>query len=161
MAQASGRGNDMSIFRTSYPEGVLYKKPLVLLVDALSASASEVLAGGLHDNCRAVVAGEKTFGKGKIQAVFGLSDGEGLTMTVAQYLTPKGTVIQAKGLQPDLIVPVTNPYISYLGGQLLGKPDLSSIDFNRAEGIINACSAIESASDLTGGSINEVTGKKI
>ena len=45
MAQASGRGNDMSIFRTSYPEGVLYKKPLVLLVDALSASASEVLAG--------------------------------------------------------------------------------------------------------------------
>lgn len=120
-------------------------------------------------------------------------------MTVAQYLTPKGTVIQAKGLQPDLIVPVslmhtiylhncfgsllmfiwfcslfdlitlccnsyvqvTNPYISYLGGQLLGKPDLSSIDFNRAESIINACSAIDSVGDSTGSSINEVTGKKI
>jgi C-terminal processing protease CtpA/Prc len=47
----------------------------------LSASASEVLAGGLHDNCRAVVVGTTSFGKGKIQAVFGLKDGEGMTMT--------------------------------------------------------------------------------
>ena len=82
MVTALGRGDEKNGFRTSYPPGVLYKKPVVVLTDELSASASEVLASGLHDNCRAVLAGSRTFGKGKIQAVFGLSDGEGMTMTV-------------------------------------------------------------------------------
>ena len=73
MVTALGRGDEKSIFKSSYPEGVLFNKPLVLLTDGLSASASEVLAGGLHDNCRAVLTGGTTFGKGKIQAVFGLA----------------------------------------------------------------------------------------
>ena len=84
MVTAQGRGSEKNVFPSSYREGVLTNVPLVLWLDGLSASASEVLAGGLHDNCRAVTVGSNSFGKGKIQAVFGLSDGEGLTMTVAQ-----------------------------------------------------------------------------
>ena len=84
-----------------------------------SLRALQVLAGGLHDNCRAVVAGATSFGKGKIQAVFGLANGEGLTMTVAQYVTPRGTVIQSKGITPDLplryVSPLPSPVRRYEG----------------------------------------------
>ena len=141
MAIAKGRGSEQTPFMTSYPEGVICKKPLVLLTDSLSASASEVLSGGLHDNCRAVLAGEKTFGKGKIQAVFGLADGGGLTMTVAQYVTPKGTIIQSKGLQPDLPVSILNPYINVVLGPTTIKPDLNLIDFDAAKKKIDLCAA--------------------
>lgn len=140
MAIAKGRGSEQTPFMTSYPEGVICKKPLVLLTDGLSASASEVLSGGLHDNCRAVLAGEN-FGKGKIQAVFGLADGGGLTMTVAQYVTPKGTIIQSKGLQPDLPVSILNPYINVVLGPTTIKPDLNLIDFDAAKKKIDLCAA--------------------
>ena len=141
MAIAKGRGTEQTPFMTSYPEGVISKKPLVLLTDGLSASASEVLSGGLHDNCRAVLAGERTFGKGKIQAVFGLSDGGGLTMTVAQYVTPKGTIIQSKGLDPDLPISILNPYVNIVLGPKITKPDLNLIDFDEAQKKIDICTA--------------------
>jgi C-terminal peptidase prc len=85
--------------------------PIVMLIDGRSASASEVLAGSLHDNCRAVLMGEKSFGKGLIQAVYGLKNGEGLVMTVARYITPSGSDIQGVGITPDF---PTSPS-SYLG----------------------------------------------
>lgn len=140
MATARGKDTTANVFRTSYSEGVLTDKPLVLLVDGLSASASEVLAGGLHDNCRAVMVGSKTFGKGKIQAVFGLADGEGLTMTVAQYVTPKGTIIQSRGLEPDIPLETLNPFIAHYAGAM-SKPDLNLIDFHKVQDITKACSA--------------------
>lgn len=138
MATARGKDANVNVFKTSYPEGVITNKPLVILVDGLSASASEVLAGGLHDNCRAVIAGSKTFGKGKIQAVFGLQDGEGLTMTVAQYVTPKGSIIQAKGIEPDIPLETSNPLIAHVIGAF-SKPDLNKIDFQRVEEISRSC----------------------
>ena len=85
--------------------------PIVMLIDGRSASASEVLAGSLHDNCRAVLMGEKSFGKGLIQAVYGLKNGEGLVMTVARYITPSGSDIQGVGITPDFPTPTS----SYLG----------------------------------------------
>ena len=69
-------------------------KPLVLLVDGTTASASEVLAGALQDNDRALVIGRKTFGKGLVQSVLNLPDGAGLTLTAARYFTPSGRSIQ-------------------------------------------------------------------
>ena len=143
MVTALGRGDEKSIFKSSYPEGVLFNKPLVLLTDGLSASASEVLAGGLHDNCRAVLTGGTTFGKGKIQAVFGLADGEGLTMTVAQYVTPRGTVIQSIGLPADLPIATLNPYLAMLAGPTLTKPDLETIEFGKAEDLIKICQSLD------------------
>ena len=77
-------------------------KPLVVLIDQGSASASEILSGSLQDNARAELVGQKTFGKGLVQAVRGLSDGSGLTVTIAKYLTPKGTDIHKNGIEPDV-----------------------------------------------------------
>lgn len=85
-----------------------------------------------------MLVGSTTFGKGKIQAVFGLADGEGLTMTVAQYVTPKGTVIQSKGLQPDIPLDTVNPYLAQLSGKF-SKPDLNLIDFKKVDELTSLC----------------------
>ena len=77
-------------------------KPMVVLIDQGSASASEILSGALQDNQRAQLVGQKTFGKGLVQAVRGLADGSGMTVTIAKYLTPKGTDIHKNGIQPDI-----------------------------------------------------------
>ncbi|HHP7232466.1 MAG TPA: carboxyl-terminal processing protease CtpA [Xenococcaceae cyanobacterium] len=83
---------------------VITEAPLILLVNQGTASASEILAGALQDNGRALLVGEKTFGKGLIQSLFELPDGSGLAVTVAKYETPNHTDINKLGIQPDLIV---------------------------------------------------------
>jgi carboxyl-terminal processing protease len=85
----------------------LTDKPLVVLVDGGSASASEILSGALQDNGRAVVVGTKTFGKGLVQSVRGLGDGSGLAVTIAKYLTPNGTDINHEGIHPDIEIDLT------------------------------------------------------
>jgi carboxyl-terminal processing protease len=87
------------------------KAPLVVWIDGMSASASEVLAGSLHDNCRAVTMGDKSFGKGLIQAVYGLKNGAGLVLTVARYVTPSGNEIQGVGITPDIAGSMPAPVI--------------------------------------------------
>ena len=82
----------------------LTSKPLVILVNEGSASASEILSGALQDNNRAVLVGQKTFGKGLVQSVRGLSDGSGMTVTIAKYLTPRGRDIHKHGIAPDVAV---------------------------------------------------------
>jgi carboxyl-terminal processing protease len=80
----------------------LTDRPLVVLVNEGSASASEILSGALQDNNRAVLVGQKTFGKGLVQSVRGLSDGSGMTVTIAKYLTPRGRDIHKHGIDPDV-----------------------------------------------------------
>ena len=82
----------------------LTDKPLAILVDGGSASASEILSGALQDNGRAVLVGTKTFGKGLVQSVRPLGDGSGLAVTIAKYLTPNGRDIHKEGIPPDIIV---------------------------------------------------------
>ncbi|XP_072975096.1 carboxyl-terminal-processing peptidase 2, chloroplastic [Typha angustifolia] len=84
-------------------------EPLVVLVNRGTASASEILAGALKDNKRAVLYGEPTYGKGKIQSVFELSDGSGLAVTVARYETPAHTDINKVGIIPDHPLPTSFP----------------------------------------------------
>ena len=94
---------------------ILTEDPLVVLVNKGTASASEILAGALQDNERALLVGEKTFGKGLIQSLFELPDGAGLAVTVAKYETPNHTDINKLGIMPDDVVsqePITYAQIA-------------------------------------------------
>lgn len=86
------------------PGDRLQGAPLVVLVDAGSASAAEVLAGALRDNKRARVIGSRTFGKGSVQTVLPLDNGDSVKLTTARYYTPSGKSIQASGIVPDVVL---------------------------------------------------------
>jgi carboxyl-terminal processing protease len=86
----------------------LTNKPLVVLVDKGSASASEILSGALQDNKRATLVGSQTFGKGLVQSVRPLEDGSGLAVTIAKYHTPSGKDINKHGIDPDVKVDLTD-----------------------------------------------------
>ncbi|MCI3279826.1 S41 family peptidase [Synechococcus sp. PCC 6717] len=98
--------------------------PLVILVNHTSASASEILAGALQDQGRATVVGTRTFGKVRVQAVHEMADGSALVVTIARYLTPRGTDISAGGITPDVMV-ATDPTVDLelrLNPNLLPRP---------------------------------------
>ncbi|MDX2107160.1 MAG: S41 family peptidase [Candidatus Melainabacteria bacterium] len=90
-----------STFSSNAP---INNQPLVVLINKGSASASEILSGALHDNGRAKLVGQKTFGKGLVQAINRLDDGSGINITIAKYLTPNDTDIHKHGIQPDFKV---------------------------------------------------------
>ena len=93
-------------------EQALTDKPLVVLVDEGSASASEIVAGAIKDNKRGKIVGKKTFAKGLVQSVMTLIDGSGLNVTTAKYLTPAGTDINKSGIIPDIKVKMnSNPIL--------------------------------------------------
>jgi carboxyl-terminal processing protease len=85
------------------PQGVK-QVPMVVLVNSGSASASEIVAGALQDHKRAVVMGTRTFGKGSVQTILPIGNGTAIKLTTARYFTPNGRSIQAKGIEPDIVV---------------------------------------------------------
>lgn len=84
--------------------GVLTTKPLVILIDKGSASASEIFSGAMKDNKRAVLIGTQSFGKGLVQEINRLPNNSGINITIQKYLTPNGTDIHKKGITPDIVV---------------------------------------------------------
>ena len=79
-------------------------KPLIVLINNGSASASEIVAGALKDHKRAIILGEKTYGKGSVQSIIPLSDGGGMRLTVSKYYLPSGKSISEVGVDPDILV---------------------------------------------------------
>jgi carboxyl-terminal processing protease len=86
------------------PGDILHNAPMIVMINNGSASASEIVAGALKDNKRAVIVGTKSFGKGSVQTVLPLDEKRGIKLTTALYFTPLGTSIQATGITPDIVV---------------------------------------------------------
>jgi len=96
----------------AHKTGKSHDYPIIILVNAGTASASEIVAGALQDNGRAIILGVQTFGKATIQTICPLEDGSALRLTIGRYYTPKGRSIQAKGITPDIVVSNMIPSVS-------------------------------------------------
>ncbi|MEN9406921.1 MAG: carboxy-terminal-processing protease, carboxyl-terminal processing protease [Candidatus Parcubacteria bacterium] len=102
VTQDDGNGNTLDL--KVEKKGVLLNLPMVILVNKGSASASEILSGAMRDYDRALIVGETSFGKGTIQTAEDLGGGAGIHITIAKWLTPKGTWVHQKGIEPDIVV---------------------------------------------------------
>ena len=99
-----GRINDAKLKFSAKPSDMLRNAPIIVLVNAGSASASEIVAGALQDHDRAIIMGESTFGKGSVQTILPMANEVALKLTTARYFTPSGRSIQAAGIEPDIII---------------------------------------------------------
>ena len=104
IVRADGRSPEARFEMSATRGDALAGQPLVVLVDAGSASGSEIVAGALRDHGRATLMGERTFGKGSVQTVIPLKDGQALKLTTSRYFTPSGSSIHERGLEPDIVI---------------------------------------------------------
>lgn len=131
-----GAGNKLRDTKVATKSGTEPNYPIVVLVNAGSASASEIVSGALQNHNRALVVGDTTFGKGSVQVLSPFADNSALKLTVAQYLTPGDVSIQGKGIAPDLrLVPVSivdGEVDMFLSNNILREGDLASALSNEA-----------------------------
>jgi carboxyl-terminal processing protease len=124
IVSAIGRATDANFRMDAKPGDITHGAQLVLLVNGGSASASEILAAALHDNGRAMLVGRRTYGKGSVQTIMPLSDGQAVKMTTSRYFTPSGISINGVGIVPDVV----------LAGPEAPPAELDASDDTTAEG---------------------------
>jgi carboxyl-terminal processing protease len=105
IVSATGRTSEARFRMEATPGDIVAGAPIAVLVNGGSASASEIVAGALQDNGRAVLVGRTTFGKGSVQTVLPLSGGRAIKLTTSRYYTPSGTNIHERGIEPDVVLP--------------------------------------------------------
>ena len=120
-----GRMDDAELTFSAKGSDILDGVPIVVLVNGGSASASEIVAGALQDHRRAVIMGEKTFGKGSVQTILPMDNGSALKLTTARYYTPSGTSIQARGIVPDIALERMRVSRIDTGGARVQESDLA------------------------------------
>ena len=123
-----GRIKDSKLKFNAKPNELVKNIPIIVLVNGGSASASEIVAGALQDHKRAIIMGEKTFGKGSVQTILPMDDETALKLTTARYYTPSGRSIQASGIEPDMTVRNIQFNVkdnSSMGSGLIKEADLS------------------------------------
>lgn len=104
IVSTKGRRRSQNTVTKSTNRSHLIDWPMVILINEGSASGSEILAGALKDNKRAIILGTKSFGKGSVQSVIPLPDGSGLRLTTSKYFTPSGASIHGTGIEPDIVI---------------------------------------------------------
>ena len=123
-----GRIKDSKLKFNAKPNELVKNIPIIVLVNGGSASASEIVAGALQDHKRAIIMGERTFGKGSVQTILPMDDETALKLTTARYYTPSGRSIQASGIEPDMTVRNIQFNVkdnSSMGSGLIKEADLS------------------------------------
>jgi carboxyl-terminal processing protease len=124
--------SQQNIFKAQ-PDPMDKAYPIVVLINGGSASASEIVAGALQDNKRALILGTPSFGKGSVQTVKALKDGYGIKYTIARYYTPNGTSIQAQGIQPDILLQHALLNQGEEGGESQGVKEKDLVNHLKAE----------------------------
>ncbi len=104
IVHTKGRNDEAGFSYDATPEEEIMGLPIMVLVNGGSASAAEIVAGALQDHHRALIAGTRTFGKGSVQSVIPLYNDHALKLTTSRYYTPSGRTIQAKGIEPDILI---------------------------------------------------------
>jgi carboxyl-terminal processing protease len=133
IVSADGRTRDARFEMDATPGDLLDGAPLVVLVNAGSASASEIVAGALKDHGRALLVGRRTYGKGSVQTVMPLSHGGAVKLTTSRYFTPSGASIHGRGLWPDITLEGPGPAPADLAAA--GAPSLAARDADVRQGL--------------------------
>ena len=125
IVSTKGRDSAVDASYRARPGDILDGVPLVVMVNGGSASASEIVAGALQDHERAIIMGTRTFGKGSVQTVIPMNNGGALKLTTARYYTPDDRSIQARGIEPDIMIEQRELSDATQDGKIVRESDLA------------------------------------